>query len=110
MFDNAVDLPEPEEAQLAFADMYDGDYGVVDLMKKSPELMLAILARFHAMTSKLPTSRQVTFQGESSAQSLDRPGKTPLMRSLGSFEHKVIIVRSGRVESFSLTENETIRW
>ena len=54
MFDKAVDAPEPEDAQLVFADFCDGDSLMSDLMARSPEMMLAVMSLYSEMRDPPP--------------------------------------------------------
>ena len=100
MFENGTELPEPEEAQRAFADLYDGDYLMSDLLSRSPELMHAVMKLWNEIGEQSPP-RTTTFRNEDgTATQITRPPER-LRHSKVQADETMVIVRSRRVEGFT---------
>jgi hypothetical protein len=72
-------LPEPEDAQLAFADLYDGDYLMSDLMERSPEITLAVMKLYHEMRNSplFPGSTQFRSASGETTEIIRSAAKSP---------------------------------
>ena len=95
-----------EEAQAAFAGLYDGDYAFMDLYDR--EHLRAGLTYLHAQAMQAaksePPRRRATFRGQDghvSEVSRSAP-RVPDIASV-SLHDVVVIVRNGRVEGFTGT-------
>jgi hypothetical protein len=101
VFENATDLRAPEDAQRAFADLYDGDYLMSDLMKRSPAIMLAVMSLYHEMQGPPPAPRSTQFRAQS-GETTDISRSTKRPPRMGSVQANTIQVwvRNGRVEGF----------
>jgi hypothetical protein len=99
--DNVSELPAPEEAQRAFADLYDGDYLMSDLMARSPDMRSAVLSLFHDLGLDPPPPHTTTFRGESGAVThFTRTTMPALGISSIQADQTQVRVRNGRVEGF----------
>jgi hypothetical protein len=87
-----------DRAQAAFADVYDGDYGMHDLMERSSTLAHAIIHLYALFTRNAAGTRTVTFTATSGPVELQRPARPPasMVRRIAA-DQITVSVRDGRV-------------